>query len=268
MINRIIHLRDDDPEIFLETFIPDSLKRTKKAILVIPGGGYGGICDDREGEPIALAFLAQGFAAFVLHYTTGRKRPYPAQLIEASLAMKHIKDNSEEYGIDPENIFVTGFSAGGHLSACLGTMWHREEIYESIDMPFGYNKPKGIVLCYPVISADERIRNFGSFQNLLCDDNPDKKLLDYVSVEKWVDDKSVPCFIMHTSNDQMVNVGNALVMANAYAKKGMTFELHIYPDAPHGVALGNEVTECGNKKWKNDSIAKWVENAVFWIDNI
>ena len=73
---------------------------------------------------------------------------------------------------------------------------------------------------------------------------------------------------MHTSNDQTVNVGNALAMANAYAKKGMTFELHIYPDAPHGVALGNEITKCGEEKWCNESISKWVENAVSWTDNI
>ena len=268
MINKKISLSTEDSEIFLETFVPDSLERTKKAILVIPGGGYSGICDDREGEPIALAFLAHGFASFVLHYSTGRKRPYPAQLIEASLAIKHIKDCSEEYGIDPENVFVTGFSAGGHLSACLGTMWHRDEIYENIDMPFGYNKPKGMILCYPVISADENIRNFGSFQNLLCTDTPSSEELDYVSIENWIDEKSAPCFIMHTSNDRTVNVGNALAIANAYAKKGMTFELHIYPDAPHGVALGNEITKCGEKKWCNESISKWVENAVLWIDNI
>lgn len=268
MINKIIPLNESDNEIYLEAFVPDSLERMKKAMLVIPGGGYWNVCDDREGEPIALAFLAHGFASFVLHYSTGRKRPYPAQLIEASLAMKHIKDNAKEYAIDPENVFVTGFSAGGHLCASLGTMWHRKEIYNCVDMPFGYNKPKGMILCYPVISSDENVCNTISFNNLLCTDSPSKEQLDYVSIEKCVDEKSSPCYIMHTSNDQAVHVGNALAIANAYAQKGMTFELHIYPDAPHGVALANEITKCNNEKWCNESIAKWVENAVFWAQSL
>ena len=269
MTHNRIFLDEQDKNIFLDTYISDKISGfTRKAILVIPGGGYGGVCSDREGEPIAQAFIPYGYNAFVLHYSVKRKRPFPAQLIETSKAIKHIKDNAEEYGIDPENVFVVGFSAGGHLAGSIGTMWHRKEIYDAIDMPFGYNKPTGMMLIYPVINGTEKFGHIGSFENLLCTDNPSMESLADTSIDLNVDENTVPAFIMHSSNDEIVNIKNSLAMANALSDRGMKFEMHIYPDAPHGVALGNEITRCGNARWVNSGIAKWIEQAVYWAENL
>ena len=176
----VINLREGHPDVFLETYIAEPVGgKRRKAILVIPGGGYGGVCADREGEPIAMAFMPYGYNGFVLHYTVGRKEPYPAQLREVTLAIKHIKDNADKYGIDPDQLFVTGFSAGGHLTACAGVFWNRPEATEGLDVPYGYNKPRGIMPIYPVISP--KGHSF-SINNLLCKDDPTKAETDYVSV--------------------------------------------------------------------------------------
>lgn len=247
---------------YIEAYIADPVTDfTRKAILVIPGGGYAGLAKEREGEPIALAFMAHGYNAFVLTYSI-KVKPFPQQLIEASLAMKHIRDNSEEYGIDPDKVFTVGFSAGGHLAGSLGTMWHKKEIYDAIDMPYGYNKPSGMMLIYSVINPDN---HYLSFENMLMGDVTDEKLNEF-SVDKAVDENTVPAFIMHTVNDQIVNSKGALDMAYALGEKGISYEMHIYPDGPHGMALANEITECGNKKWNEPAIAKWVENAVYWAE--
>lgn len=265
MINEKIQLTDDS-EVYLETFVSPKVGNfVRDAILVIPGGGYGQVCDDREGEPIALAFLAQGFNAFVLHYSVGRKKPYPAQLIEASLAIKHIKDNAEKYNINPERVFAVGFSAGGHLTASLGTLWHSKEVYDAIDMPYGYNKPTGMMLIYPVLN-----NHFGSFQNLLCKDNPTEEEIALVDIVNNVDENTVPAYMMHTSNDPVVNVTNSLDMARKLKAFNKEFELHIYPDGPHGMALANKITEGGwnNPKMVNSAVEKWVEQATYWAKNI
>lgn len=247
---------------YMDAYIADKVRGfTRKAILVIPGGGYAGIAADREGEPIAQAFMPYGYSAFVLHYSI-KEKPFPQQLIEASMAIKHIRDNSEEYGIDPKQVFVVGFSAGGHLAASLGTMWKRPEIYDAVDMPHGYNKPNGMMLIYPVISPGFHLP---SFENLLMGKVTDEKLAE-CSIDNNIDENSSPAFIMHSSNDQIVNVRNSLCLANALADKGIKFEMHIYPDAPHGIALANEITKCGNEKWVDDSIAKWVQSAVEWAE--
>ena len=230
------------------------------AILVIPGGGYAEVCSEREGEPIAMAFIPHGYNAFVLHYSLN-KNPFPSHLIQASKAIKHIRDNAEKYNINPDKIFTVGFSAGGHLAASLGTMWHKQEIYDKIDMPFGYNKPTGVMLIYPVISAEYHKL---SFDNLFM--NTD--YTDIADIEKNVSKNTCPAYILHTSNDEIVDVRNSLTLANALATNNIKFEMHIYPDAPHGIALANEITKCGVEKWCNPSIATWVDNAVKWADNL
>lgn len=261
-----IYLKEGRPDVYLETYISDSLPNvTRKAILVIPGGGYGGVCADREGEPIAMAFMSYGYNGFVLHYTVGRKEPYPAQLRETTMAIKHIKDNADKYGIDPDQLFVTGFSAGGHLTACAGVFWNRPEATEGLDIPHGYNKPRGIMPIYPVISP---MGHAGSFHNLLCKDHPTADELDYVSVDLHVSADSSPAFIVHTADDQVVDARNSLNFAMAYANAGVSYELHIFPHAPHGVALGNAITDCGNPDWNDPMIARWVEMAAYWAEKI
>ncbi len=264
-----IYLRKDSDDVYIDTYVADKLQGfRRKAILVIPGGGYSGNCANREGEPIALAFLAKGYDAFVLHYSILMKRTFPAQLIEASLAIKYIRDNAEELGIDPENVFVTGFSAGGHLAGTLGTMWNKKEVYDVIDMPYGYNKPKGMILMYPVIQGYEDYSSMPSFYNLLGTENPSKEMLVEVSVDKAVSIESSPAFILHTSDDVIVDVRNSMRLADAYIERGMTVELHIYPSAPHGIALGNEITRFDNAGWVDPAIATWVDAACMWADKL
>ena len=116
-----IYLRPDDECVYLDAYIADPIAcLTRKAILVIPGGGYNNVCADREGEPIAMAFLAHGYNAFVLHYTVDKVHTFPTQLIDASLAICHIRDHAQEYGIDMERVYAVGFSAGGHFLRQLG----------------------------------------------------------------------------------------------------------------------------------------------------
>ena len=261
-----ISLCEDRDNVYLDAYLSDAIPGLKrKAILVIPGGGYSGVCSDREGEPIAQAFVPYGYQAFVLHYTTDKVHPFPTQLVEAAMAIKYIKDHAEEYVLDADQLFVVGFSAGGHLAACTGALWKHPAIYEQISMPNGYNKPTGVMLIYPVISP----KHHGfSFNNLLCKKQPTEDELASVAVENFVDGDSAPAFILHTANDQVVDVRNALCMVNAYTDAGVPFELHIYPDGPHGLALANHITDMGKPLWNDSAVAKWVKMAAYWADHI
>lgn len=254
----------DSDGAYIDAYIADPTKNfTRKAILVIPGGGYKVVCSDREGEPIAQAFMPYGYNAFVLNYYTGREKPFPIQLVQTAKAIKHIKDNAENYGIDPNELFVVGFSAGGHLAASAGILWNIPEIYAEVEMPYGYNKPKGVMLVYPVIGDHK-----GCFQNLWATKEITEEMIDTVSVDKHVDKDSAPAFIMHTSNDEIVDVRNSLSLASAYKAAELQFELHVFPDAPHGAALGNKITSYGKSKYENSAIAEWVRMAAVWADSI
>jgi len=261
MLYEKISLDAYDESVYLEVYVADKIGDfVRDAVLVIPGGGYGTVCSNREGEPIAMAFMPMGYNAFVLHYSVGKK-PFPCQLIQASKAVKYIRDNAEKYNINPERVFTVGFSAGGHLAASLGTLWHMEEIYSEIDMPYGYNKPNGMMLIYPVISYKYHPL---SLNNLFLKESLTPEEANICSIENRVDEKTCPAFILHTANDEIVDIRNSLTLAESLAENSIDFEMHIFPDAPHGVALGNEITMCGVEKYNNPCIAAWIDNACKW----
>lgn len=258
-----------DESAYIDTYVADKAsKYIRKAILVIPGGGYGGLCTATEGEPVALAFIPHGFNAFVLKYSVAGEKTFPAQLIQASKAIKHIRDNAQNYGINKDEIYVVGFSAGGHLAATVATMWNKKEIYDEIDMPYGYNKPKGVMLVYPVVSAVSEYTHKRSFNNLLGTENPTGEQLNEVSIELNVTEDACPAYIVHSANDTCVPVENSLMLAAKYSKHNIPFELHIYPEGEHAFALGNKITEFGDEQHSKEGLSDWVKNAVRWTNHI
>ena len=270
MLYKKIPMSEKNENAYLEVYVAEpSPNFTRRAILVIPGGGYYRLCKNIEGEVVAQAFMAQGFNAFVLNYsviTNNETEVFPAQLIEASRAMKHIRDNAEEYNIDPDEVFAVGFSAGGHLCATLGVMWNLPEIYEAIDMPYGYNKPTGIMPIYPVIndySTEKSLKRVWRQEDQITEEQ-----FDRVCVDRHVTEEASPLFISCGANDTTAPVTGPLALCMAYAKANLTFELHVYPDSPHGPALGNEITMRGNPVWNDPQVGKWVENAAYWAKNV
>lgn len=269
MIYEKIRLDENDETVFLEVYAPDIITGlTRDAILVIPGGAYGQVCHDREGEPIALAFLNYGFASFVLHYSVKEETVFPMQLIQASKAMKHIRDNAEKYGLNPERVFAVGFSAGGHLAGCLGNLWNNEETVKAIGGEYGCNKPTGVMLIYPVISGDEKYAHVWTLKNLFGVEEPTKEMRDIFSLDKHIGEHSSPAFIFHTVKDQSANVENSLIAMGAYNEAGVMYEGHIFPNGPHGMALANNITAVNNPEYIDEAMEKWVELAVLWSKKV
>ena len=256
-----IPLTNDENGAYIECFISNSAVK-RDALLVIPGGGYHLVCSDREGYPIAEAFMPHKFNCFVLTYSVGKNAKFPRPFDEASLAMKYIKDNAEKFNIYPDRIFCVGFSAGGHLAAMLGTMWHKSTV-----VPYGENKPKGVILGYPVLTSKKEYCHFGSFQNLLGEQNPSDELLKEFSIENNVDEKTVPAFLFHTMDDQAVSVVGSFYFAEAMKKFGIPLEMHIFPFGPHGAALSNEITSVDGIP-PDERVAKWVTLAAEWTKTV
>ena len=266
MTSEIIHLSEQHPEATLTTFIAETpeeipFNKKRKAVLICPGGAYC-YCSSREGEAVALYYVARGFNAFVLRYTTRREGgKYPIQLLQASQSMQLIRNNAERFHIDPEKVFIVGFSAGGHLAASLGTMWHKKFIREELGIEYGLNKPTGMVLGYPVITGGKYAHR-GSIDALANDSRAkDPKFLKEVSLENQVNTRTVPAFIWHTFTDTTVPIQNSLLLTEAMAKYKIPFEFHVYPYGGHGQSLCNQIVS------SNLSYAEgWIEQSVKWIN--
>lgn len=208
----------------------------RPAVIVVPGGAYQ-MVSRREGMPIASWFFARGYQVFILTYLC---RPdgvgYPEQLIELGCAVDYVKKNAESFKVNPDEVFVVGFSAGGHLTGNLAVE------YASISPKAGVEldcKPTAVCLSYPVISQKTAYK--GSHENILWQytDEAKEELLKTLNLDEGVTKDTTPAFIWTTFGDTLVPCQNSLRFAHALAENGVLFELHIYPKGQHGASTGS-----------------------------
>ncbi len=253
----------------LETYLLDTPVekiRIKKRpmILICPGGGYEKL-SYREGEPVAVHFLNQGYHACVLRYSVAPAR-YPAPLLEIGTAMKLIHENAEDWQVDTEKIILTGFSAGAHLAALLGVCWNRERLLSALGAKARELKPAGLILCYPVITSEEGLSHRGSFENLLGERF--SELSEELSIEKQVTEDTPPCFIWHTLDDSTVPVENSFLMVSALKRAHVPAELHVFPKGEHGLSLAGRTVERADGSGLNEHCEQWMGLACAWLGTI
>lgn len=208
----------------------------RPAMLVIPGGGYV-MCSDREAEPIALAYLTEGFNAFVLRYSVGCQS-WQRAYEDGVASVRYIRENAASLHIDPHKIAAIGFSAGGHLAACLGTM--------------GPDRPDALILGYPVILPE-----MGPPMGLEIPD-----------ASAGVDWTTPPSFLFASSDDGCVPVENSLSFAQSLAKNAVYFEMHVYLHAGHGFSTGKAAHANGNPANAVPDTQDWVRDSVRFLHHV
>ena len=205
------------------------------AMLVLPGGGFR-FCSDREGEPVAMAYFAEGYQAFVLDYTTVTKKPDATiedPMQDTVRALREIRSHAQEYLVDPHKVAMIGFSGGGHLAAAVTT--HCEE------------KPDVLLLGYPgIVHSDLRA--------LDCPDIPER-----------VGPDTPAAFIFGTRNDTVVPPVHLLTFATALNEAGVDFELHIFRDGVHGLSLATSLTSNGMASNINPVFSAWFPMSIRWL---
>lgn len=206
----------------------------RPGVLVLPGGGYA-FTSDREAEPVALAYLAEGFNAFVLRYATGPDAPWERSFDDARAGLAWIRDHAADLAVDPDRIAAVGFSAGGHLAAALGTL--------------ADTKPDALVLGYPV--------TLGEFGPGMGKELPD--------VAAAVSAATPPTFVFHTAGDELVPVRNSLALLSALAAHEVPFESHLYALGPHGISLAKALTANGLAAKVDEGVARWLPDSVRFL---
>lgn len=254
------------PDCTLTTYIHEPFAElnipVRRAMIVCPGGGYE-FLSDRESEPVALQYFAAGLNVFVLRYSVGDAAAYYAPLIEAALAVRHVRCHAADYHVDPAYVFISGFSAGGHVAASLCTKWKDPAVKEALGIPSSkVCRPTAGVLCYPVITGG-RYAHRGSINRVTAgQEGSPEELIDRWSLEKQVDQDTCPAFIWHTYDDTCVPIQNTLLYASALAQAGVPFEYHVYPSGVHGLSLANGETSIGRADLDIPVVAAWINDAV------
>ena len=253
---------DASLEITLKNSVYNGEYRGKRPMMMVfPGGGYS-FCSDTEAEPIALAYMNEGFSTCILRYSVRHDISEPGlgdlPLSEAIGAVKYVRAHAEEWNIDENKISVIGFSAGGHLAASLGVHWNDTARIPSAGEAA---RPNGIILSYPVITGG-RLTHRGSIEKLTGVDGYSDEDGKY-DVSAFVNEDTPPMFIWHTYEDNAVPVENSLMMAMAMRKANRPCALHIFTKGQHGLSLGTDEIRGGPR-----GISKWVEMSVDWLKNM
>jgi acetyl esterase/lipase len=233
----------------LTIYLPGKKLSNGAAIIICPGGGYGSLVIDREGNDVAKAFCKKGFAAYVLKYRIPSSKTMQNRSIgalqDAQQAIKYVREHAKESNIAPGSIGIMGFSAGGHLASAAGVT--------SEDLIANTNhtklKPDFMVLVYPVITMDTLIGHKGSTFNLLGP-APTAEQIEFNSTDKRVTPQTPPAFLTVAGDDDMLQ--SSLLFYNALHKNNISADLHIYSKGGHGYL-------------KYPSFAEWSGRCINWI---
>ncbi len=238
----------------LTVFLPPADLANAAAVVVCPGGGYGGLEVYREGKRPAEWLNKQGVAAFVLQYRVAPYR-HPAPLQDAQRALRTVRARAKEWHLDPNRIGIWGFSAGGHLASTAATHFDDGKPDAADPVERVGCRPDFAILAYPVITMAAETTHMGSRLNLLGKD-ADPKLVEELSNELHVTARTPPTFLFHTDADTAVVPQNSVLFYLALHEAGVPAELHIFAKGPHGVDLapGDPVLS----KWP-DLLRGWLE---------
>lgn len=206
------------------------------AVLIVPGGGYGFLAIDNEGEEQARWLTARGVTCFILSYRLpgeGWSNHALVPLQDAQRAMRIIRARATAFGVDPKRVAVLGFSAGGHLAGSLATR-HAEPTYTPADAADRLSaRPDLAGLIYPVVSLSAPFTHVGSRDALLGANATEAQRREY-SVETRVTADTPPIFLTHASDDGLVPIANSIALYQALLDQHREAELHAFDKGGHG----------------------------------
>jgi acetyl esterase/lipase len=244
----------------LYVFLPEKPNISGASVIICPGGSYAHLYGIKwEGFEVAEWLNSNGITAFVLQYRVGKNgNHHPAMIQDIQRALQLVKENSEEYGIDPDKVGVMGFSAGGHLSLMAGAFYNENYLNElgiksNVDL-----KPAFVVPVYPVVSMQDSIAHARSRKNLLGKKFGQEEKNKF-SMELQITKNIPPVFLVTTKDDPVVDYKNSLVLNDALKKEEIRYEFLLYETGGHGFGM--------NQK-KGGEAASWNKYFIGWLNEI
>lgn len=236
----------------LRIYLPENNNGNFPAVIICAGGGYTDLHIKREGYDVAKAFNKAGIAAFVLKYrlpddeTNVDKSLAPLQ--DAQQAIKLVRDSAAIWNIDPDKIGIMGFSAGGHLASSAGVHYNDIRIPQENKTNL---RPDFMILVYPVISFTDTIAHIGSRYNLIGP-KPSGDLIKFFSSELHVNKRTPPTFLVHSGDDNIVQVANSIRFYEHLKNHDVNAALHVYSKGGHGFGL-------------TPSFEEWFGRCLHWM---
>ena len=236
-------------EVFITVYRPTQPNGT--AIVICPGGGYGGLAVQPEGHGIAAWLNRHGVTGVVLEYRMPAGR-HAVPLLDAQRAIRTVRAHAKAWNIDPARIGIIGFSAGGHLASTAATHFDAGQAEATDAVEQVSCRPDFAILIYPVISMGEL--SHGGSRNNLLGKAPSAELIELYSNEKQVTDKTPPTFLAHPLDDTVVASANSKMFYEA-------LQAHKVPSQYLELASGGH----GLNGYKGPMWDAWQKQSLEWL---
>ena len=213
------------------------------AVIVMPGGGYTHLVMDKEGSVSAKWLAAHGIEAFVLEYRLSPAYRYPAPMLDGSRAIRYVRSHAAELGINPAQVGIWGFSAGGHLAAYLSAVHSPEDPKAKDPIDRVSDRPDFTIISYGRMDLSlnvPRPNPTPAAPGMEIVLSAPTANLDVVAQVK---PDNPPTFIYSTTGDQTVDSRNASHYYSALKAAGVPAEMHIFELGPHGTGFAEKLPE-------------------------
>ncbi|MEE2642934.1 MAG: alpha/beta hydrolase [Planctomycetota bacterium] len=225
------------------------------AIIICPGGGYGGLVTGAEGHGIARWLNRHDVTGVVLEYRLPRGRSF-VPLHDAQRAVRLLRSEAGNLKLDRSRIGILGFSAGGHLAGSAAVHSDAGNRLAKDPVEKYSCRPDFAILVYPVVSMELPVTHAGSRRNLLGS-NPTAELVEHFSIEKQVSNRTPPLFLAHAQDDRPVPPKNSQLLFAAAGKQKILAEYLKLPTGGHGL-----------NGYKGPSWDRWQRESLAWMKNL
>ena len=226
-------------EMHLDLYRPKNPAGLTPAVVYIHGGGFSG--GNRGAFRRQAAYMAtKGYAGACIEYRLSGEAAYPAALYDAKAAVRWLRANASQYGIDPGRIAAAGGSAGGYLAAMLGTTIG-DPAFEGNEGSTAVSSRVAAVAAFnPALDfvdlttrkPDSSDASLEKFLGAAYKVNPG--LYKEVSPTGHVSAKSAPFLFLHGDSDKTVPYQESLAMQHKLKEAGVRAEIFTATGADHG----------------------------------
>lgn len=253
------------------------LEKKRPIVVICPGGAYVNLAK-KEADPVAFAFLNQGYHVAVVRYRTFLKnretenpRAHFLGAVHDLMEVMHlIHIYHEAWSIKDKEVILCGFSAGGHLAGYLSEHWDDEQMLSKYypQVPADIFKPKAVLLSYPPTDFSyQTVQENGLTPEIhrqlfqMISELP----LSALNLSEHVRPDMPSVFLWQTSEDTLVPIQATVTFYQELLAKKVPCEAHFYQRGIHGVGLA---TQSYAKYAQDDSphLQSWFGLACQWLE--
>jgi acetyl esterase/lipase len=206
------YVKDGHERNKLDLYLPPKAEGPLPLIVWIHGGAWkAGSKDNCPTTPL----VAKGYAVAAINYRFIQHAEFPAQIEDCKAAIRWLRANAQKYNLDPDHIGVIGASAGGHLTALLGTSGSVKELEGTGGNPEQSSKVQAVVDLFGPTGMPAKDRALANAVTHITKDGP-------------------PFLIVHGDADKTVPIAQSERLTEALKKAGVEVTMVTKKDAGHG----------------------------------